>query len=139
MTPSAIDPEIHGKIEIKQLAYDFDGEFIHVKLVRGFEVTSKSMEELWIFLGKVCPENNCSKVLVQAKSPRRTLNTMGAFDSGIQASKAIRQLKAALCFENYKPDELSEFFKTVARNRGASIEFFQDFDTARKWLLSTKP
>jgi len=137
MTRSSMDRKVKKQPATAEPIVEFNGEFIHIKHRPGFEITSKSMETLWTMVGERCIEHECTKVLVQAVSPTRSLDTMDAFDSGIQASKASRKLKVALCFENYQTDETSDFFKTVARNRGAWIEFFPDFDSASAWLLNT--
>ena len=44
------------------------------------------------------------------------------------------RLTVALCFPNYKHDQLSEFFITVTHNRGVSVKFFDNIETAKKWL-----
>lgn len=129
------DTASEQKTAIDGLSYDFNGEFVHIKHPPGFEITAKTMGGFWSWLHKTCSDNKCSRVLVEAPAPVRNMNTMAAFDSGTGAAASTRKLRVALCFENYEPDDLSEFFKTVARNRGVKIEFFSDFDSAREWLL----
>jgi hypothetical protein len=58
----------------------------------------------------------------------------GAFISGEQISQSVSGLLMACYFQGYKADELTEFFKTVARNRGTSVEFFSDLEEALRWL-----
>lgn len=43
-------------------------------------------------------------------------------------------LVVAICFHDYIFDDISTYFKTVAQNRGVSVEFFSDLDKATKWL-----
>jgi hypothetical protein len=52
----------------------------------------------------------------------------------VQASNLIPGLRVACCFENHETDELTEFFKTAASNRGVEIEFFSDRQKALSWL-----
>ena len=59
---------------------------------------------------------------------------MAAFDLGVRLSNIKSRLSVALCFFDYERDELSEFLKTVALNRGTNIEFFLNVDDAKKWL-----
>ena len=92
------------------------------------------MEKYWAMLGDACADHNCSLVLVEAEAPERNMTTMDAFGSGIRAAEVAVTLKLALCFSGYEPDELSEFFKTVAYNRGVRAEFFSNRADALKWL-----
>jgi hypothetical protein len=75
-----------------------------------------------------------SLVLVEAPSPSRKMDTTAAFESGTRVSQVAPGLKVAMFFLDYKTDELTEFFKTVARNRGTRIEFFGDKESALEWL-----
>jgi len=43
-------------------------------------------------------------------------------------------MKLAICIYEYIPDETTQFFKNVAYNRGATIEFFNDKKKALAWL-----
>jgi hypothetical protein len=92
------------------------------------------MDEYWNMIGEGCAKYDCKLVLVEAEAPRRKMNTMDVFGSGIKASEVAATLRLALCFTGYKPDELSEFFKTVAYNRGVTAEFFSNRADALKWL-----
>ncbi|MBC7899414.1 MAG: hypothetical protein H7070_05120 [Saprospiraceae bacterium] len=117
---------------------EFHGNYIHVLHSSGLVLTPKAMEEIWASLAKVCEEYKCGNVLVEASKPERKLDTMAAFDSGIRLSNIKPGISLALCFYDYESDEVSEFFKTVARNRGTRVEFFSNIEDAKKWLDVTK-
>jgi hypothetical protein len=64
------------------------------------------------------------------------LSKLRAFDSYSAGTKAgeIEGLRMAVLFHGYEPDERAEFFKIVASNRGAKVEFFNDRREALEWL-----
>lgn len=108
--------------------------YIHVLHHHGTQITRETSAAVWEELGRICKEENCTNVLVEADAPTRKMDTTAAFESGTQLSRLAAGLKIALLFHNYKTDELSEFFKTVAHNRGVRIEFFTDREKALEWL-----
>ena len=113
---------------------EFNGEYIELHHPAGFEIEPRTMSEYWALVADACKKHRCSVVLVEAENPRRRMGTMDAFGSGIKASEISYTLSLALCFTGYEPDDLSDFFKTVARNRGVRVEFFSDRESALKWL-----
>jgi len=113
---------------------EFCGTYIHVRLNPGYEISSESMHRLWTDLAGFIHNCNCRRVLAEGLMPSRRMNMAGAFISGEQISQAVSGLSMACYFQGYKADELTEFFKTVSRNRGVSIEFFSDREEACRWL-----
>jgi len=113
---------------------EFCGTYIHVRLTPGYEISSESMYRLWTDLAEFIRIYKCRRVLSEGLMPSRRMNMAGAFVSGEQISQSVSGLLMACYFEGYQPDELTEFFKTVVRNRGASIEFFSDREKAFQWL-----
>jgi hypothetical protein len=123
----------------EELSLEFRSDHIYIRHPEGFEITSEAMDEFWDFLSKQCQHYDCSNILIEADSPERNIDTVGAFTSGVEASSVAPNLWLALCFHNYHPDELSELFRDAARNRGASVEFFSDADRALNWLRVNNP
>lgn len=113
----------------------FHGDFIEIVLPPGFVASPSSMPEIWRIISEACSRIDCRKVLVIAHQFKRELETAHAFDSGVDASRIMPGILLALCFKGHEPDDLSAFFKTVALNRGATVEFFDDEDAAREWLI----
>lgn len=113
---------------------EFCGSYIHVKHSRGLVINPKSIEKVWEQFAELAALNKCGKFLVEADEVKRELNTMQAFDSGVKMAAIKPRLTVALCFLNYKHDQLSEFFMTVAHNRGVNVKFFDNIETAKKWL-----
>ena len=118
----------------EELQISFNGDFIEIRHPKGYKIEPRSMGEYWTMIGEACANYKCNLVLVEAEAPRREMSTMDAFGSGIRASEVAMTLKLALCFAGYEPDELSEFFKTVAYNRGVRAEFFSNRSDALRWL-----
>jgi hypothetical protein len=112
----------------------FFGTFVHVQLDPGFEISPESMSRLWAELAEACNTYNCRIILAEGLLPSRRMNMAGAFVSGEQLARSVAGLTMACYFEGYKADELTEFFKTVARNRGTMVEFFSAREEAFKWL-----
>jgi hypothetical protein len=118
----------------EELSIEFRNDHIYLRHPEGFEISSESMDGFWDFLREQCEQFDCTSVLVEADAPKRTIDTVGAFNSGVEASRVAPNLWLALCFYNYVPDELSELFRQAVRNRGANVEFFSDCATALNWL-----
>ena len=108
--------------------------YMHIKYPPGFVISPESSEKLWNNIGDLSRKHRRSKVLLEASAPVRELDTMSAFDSGRMIAEIMPVLTVALCFYDYAFDELSAFFKTVAQNRGVTIEMFTDMNEALAWL-----
>ena len=113
---------------------EFCGTYIHVRLTPGYEISSESMYRLWTDLAGFSRAYACRRVLAEGLMPSRRMNMAGAFISGEQISQSVSGLLMACYFNGYQADELTEFFKTVARNRGTCVEFFSDREEALRWL-----
>lgn len=118
---------------------EFVDGYIHIQHSDNFEITPKILEKLWDDLAQACQTYNCNKVLAEGPVKRRQISTADAFFSSEKAVTSIRGLKLACYFYNYKPDDISEFFKTVIQNRGGKAEFFTNKESALKWLGISKP
>jgi hypothetical protein len=123
----------------EELSLEFRDDHIYIRHLEDFEITSEAMDGFWNFLSQQCETYHCSNILIEADSPKRNIDTVGAFTSGVEASSVAPNLWLALCFHNYEPDELSELFRHAARNRGANVEFFSDPDRALNWLRVNNP
>jgi hypothetical protein len=118
----------------KDFTIEFKGDYIHVRHGENFEITRESVAKFWSALAEKCKRHNCRRVLREGKPDARKMSLMSAYDSANQAAQVIGGLRVACCFENYVGDELTDFFKTVALNRGVDIEFFVDREEALRWL-----
>lgn len=132
-------PGGENKIVLNELSLEFRNDHIYIRHTKDFEITSEGMIGFWESLSSECERYDCSSVLIEADSPKRSLDTVGAFTSGVEASGVTTNLWLALCFHGYEPDELSELFRHAARNRGANVEFFSDCDRALNWLRANNP
>jgi hypothetical protein len=59
---------------------------------------------------------------------------MDSFDAAGLMARLLPGLSVACCFRGYTADEQTQFFRTAAMNRGVRVEFFQDLNSALKWL-----
>ncbi len=109
-------------------------EYLHITHPPGMIISPESTVRNWKMVGALCKEYDKNKVLIEAYKPERRLDTISAFDSGRTLAANLNGLMIAMCFVDYEFDDLSNFFKTVAQNRGATVEFFNDCDEARAWL-----
>lgn len=78
-------------------------------------------------------------MLAEGHFKQRQLSTPDAFLSAKKAITSISELKLAYYFYNYKPDDISTFFKAVIHNRGEKAEFFTNKESTFKWLWISKP
>lgn len=118
----------------REFEITFRGSYVHVQHEPDYVITLDSISRLYKAIGEACRQYNCYRVLAEGGALSRKMNMPDAFESGSQIAQSIAGLTMAICLKGYKPDELTTFFKTVARNRGATVEFFQDTDEALKWL-----
>jgi hypothetical protein len=94
------------------------------------------MLELWADLSEACERFGCAFALIEAPSMRHKMDTTAVFESGTRLAQIAPGVSVAMVAPDYRADELSEFFKTVARNRGARVEFFTDKQEALDWLVA---
>lgn len=109
-------------------------DHLHIKHQPGVVIDTETTLDIWQLIGGLCREHGVAKVLIEADRPERRLDTMGAFDSGRMLAENTSGLTIAICFYNYEFDDLTNFFKTVAENRGVQVEFFSDLGDAAAWL-----
>jgi len=113
---------------------EFNGKYIHIIHAPDYEISPESNEKMWKTLSQACNKYKCLKVLAEGPSQKRTITSLDAYQSGAQAADSVPGLKLAICIYEYIPDETTQFFKNVAFNRGANIEFFNDKKKALAWL-----
>ena len=123
----------------EEFLVEFREDHIYIRHPDDFEINPKSTKGFWEYLSEQCARFECSNVLIEADSPKRDLDTVGAFTSGVDASSVATDLWLALCFHGYQMDELSELFRQAARNRGTNVEFFSDCERALAWLRANNP
>ncbi|MBK9156320.1 MAG: hypothetical protein IPM25_19295 [Chloracidobacterium sp.] len=109
-------------------------DLLHIKHPPGHVITPESAVKNWELIAMLCRKHRCRKVLIEAHQPARKLDTIHAFESGRTLAEGLKGLTIAMCFVGYQFDDLSDFFKTVAQNRGATVEFFTELEEAEKWL-----
>jgi hypothetical protein len=120
------------------MSTDFTIEFrltyLHIQNAPDYEITPESANRRWTALASACATFNCKRVLWEGKVAARRLTVPEVYNSAKQLADIAPGLKLACCLEGHTPDELSEFYKSVASNRGAQIQFFSNREDALKWL-----
>lgn len=124
---------------LEDLFIEFRSDHIYISQGADFEITPDGMEAFWSFLAEQCRQYKCTSVLVEGTAPKRRMDTVAAFSSGVEAANVVPHLWLALCFHDYEPDELSQLFRQAARNRGANVNFFSRCDDALGWLRANNP
>lgn len=114
--------------------FQFLENYILVEHSREFVVTSQNVTTFWIALSAFCKKNNCSKVVSDGNLIKRKMTLVEAFEAGDAAGQNIIGVWFACVLTEFEPDETTDFFKTVAVNRGVRIEFFKNRDEALEWL-----
>ena len=113
---------------------EFNGKYIHMIHAPDYEICPESNDKMWKELSQACKKYKCLKVFAEGSTQKRKITSMGAFESGARAAESIPGLRLAICIYEYTTDEITDFFKNVAYNRGVRIEFFNDKKKALKWL-----
>jgi len=117
----------------REVVITFRDEYIHISHPDNFVILPEAIEGLWQNLAEACKAFGCNRVLNEGSVDLSRLRDFDTYNAGTQAG-LIRGLRMACLFPNYVPDEQSEFFKMVASNRGAKVEFFNDRAEALEWL-----
>ena len=108
--------------------------YLYLLLAPGFEMRPESLGSLWIAITDACREHGLRKVLAEGDNVQRRLTPMDSFDAAGLMARLLPGLSVACCFRGYTTDEQTQFFRTAAMNRGVRVEFFQDLNSALKWL-----
>ncbi|HEY8562858.1 MAG TPA: hypothetical protein VIL74_20945 [Pyrinomonadaceae bacterium] len=116
-----------------QVLITYRNGYIHILNPDNFVITPDKIEGLWENLTEACTKYDCNRVLNEGSVDLSKLRAYDSYHSGAQAGE-IQGLRMAFLFHGYTPDERADFFKTVASNRGAKIEFFSDRRAALRWL-----
>lgn len=115
-------------------SFKYSRDFIHIVESTDFGQQLPPLKDFWNRLADVCAETKCKKVLAEALFFKNNMTTVEAFEAGEYAGKKIPGLSIACFFGDFEIDRTTEFFKTVAQNRGVRIEFFDSAADALKWL-----
>ena len=114
---------------------DIHSDYIEIQHPADYQITPESQLRVWAAIGEACKKHHIRRVLTAAPvPPQRNMSTLDAFQSALQAVEAYHGFSMACCFPGYTTDETTEFFKTVAHNRGIRIEFFSNRQDALQWL-----
>ena len=98
-------------------------------------VTSDNVSARWAVIGEACKKHNCRKILVEAQQIVRQLDTTDIFNAGCALPKMhLHGMRVAFVVPDYDTDSDTEFFETVAKNRGTYISFFKNKEEAFLWL-----
>jgi len=113
---------------------EFRGTFLYVLHSPGYVINPESEEAFWMAIIKACKVHKCDRVLREGEGVVRKMAMVDNYQTAKLVSRITRGLRVAIFFKDYEPDELSRFFQTAAANRGVAIEYFNDRDSALRWL-----
>lgn len=116
-----------------EVVISFHDGYLHITHPDKFVLLSDDLDLLWQNLFKACRAYKCNRVLNEGDVDLSKLRAFDSYSAGTKAGE-IEGLRMAVLFHGYEPDERAEFFKTVASNRGAKVEFFADRPAALLWL-----
>ncbi len=117
----------------KNMEVEFRGDHVHIELRKDLEVSSEQRNLRWNAIRRLCEKHNTRRVLVQGDLPEGIFQPSDVVDAGLKTA-AVPKLWLAFCLNDFRPDEQSELFETVAASRGIRVKFFSDPDSALKWL-----
>jgi hypothetical protein len=109
-------------------------DYVHVALAPDYEIRPAGVTELMMSVSDVCSRQGQRRVMIEGNVVARRMGTMDSFGAGALAGSMLTGVRIACCFYGYTPDDQSQFFKDVAQNRGVRVDFFNDRETALRWL-----
>ncbi len=113
------------------------GDMIEINGQDGLVITSETSVDLWRTIHKAIEKHGSLPVLVDTKVAERRMSVTDAHHSGSTPfEQGIRVHRVAFYLHGMPPVEVTEHFKTVASNRGTTIEFFSSREQAIAWLLN---
>ncbi|MBI5297190.1 MAG: hypothetical protein HY869_17065 [Chloroflexi bacterium] len=100
----------------------------------GFDENLEEVQAYGQAIIQACLEGGCARVLCNESNLEYRLSTFDIFQSAESiAARVHKPVKTAIvCNEKFITD--AQFWETVAVNRGMTVRFFKDMDTARRWL-----
>ena len=112
---------------------EFRSNYLHAQLSLNYEITPESVTKFWSAIGDARKKYDCKLVLAEGKISSRQMMAADAYNSGKQAGE-FAPLRLACLLYDHSPDEVSDFFKIVALNRGVLVEYFTNRVKALRWL-----
>ena len=76
--------------------------------------------------------------MIEGVVPEGIFETSEVIDAGLKTA-TVPKMWMAFCFEDFKPDELSELYETVAASRGVRVKHFSNATDALHWLRNNTP
>jgi len=116
----------------------FRDDHVHVQLGKDLKVSSEQRNSLWSSIARICEEHGTRRVLVEGTVPAGVFQTSEVVDAGLKTA-TVPKLWLAFCLNDFRPDEQSELFETVAASRGVRAKFFSDTERALRWLRNNSP
>lgn len=111
------------------------GDFVHVELETGFQISLATMQRLWSTVIPTCEEQNARCVLVEGDGVTHVMHARDAWNHANLLSDLTRYpLRIAFCLYGYQPDELSHSFASIASSRANAVKFFSDIEKSLRWL-----
>ncbi|MBK9155677.1 MAG: hypothetical protein IPM25_15955 [Chloracidobacterium sp.] len=115
------------------VSVQFRNDHVHVQLGTDLKVSSEQRNLIWGLIGRACQENGTSRVLVEGRAPEGIFQPTEVVDAGLKTA-TVPRLWLAFCFGDFKPDERSELYETVAGSKGVRVKFFSNTGSALSWL-----
>jgi hypothetical protein len=81
-----------------------------------------------------CARQECFRVLIEERLDGPRLDVMDVFAVASEGSlKALGQFDT-IAYVDEKMGDMADFAETIAVNRGLPVAFFNDVESAKKWL-----
>ncbi len=100
------------------------------------EVDLDTVREYRLDVAQVLQDNNCQRILNDLRQAKLIIPLADMYSFPREVGEGFVGLfpKRALVYRN---DEIMlQFFEVTSRNQGLSVRVFDDYDKAKRWLLS---
>ena len=109
-------------------------EFVELSLYLESDSRSAALERACERLTAACIENNVQRAMARVNLPLGDFSVLDIFGIATHLAASIPGLNLALVFAEDESDDLKDFFQLAGLNRGLSIAFFSDSESASQWL-----
>ena len=112
-------------------------EYVELSLYLESDSHSVTLSRACETLATTCIENNVKRALTRVNLPLGNISVLNIFGIATQLAKSIPGLHLALVFEEDDSDDLKDFLQLAGINRGLTIDFFSDCESASRWLRNS--
>jgi ketopantoate reductase len=118
-------------------SFEIHTDFVELNLNLDVHPSSEVLAQCWKDLVATCAQNTSRRVLTRLNIPLRNFSFHDIFEMASYLAVSISGLYIAIVLQDDDSEEVKEFFQLVASNRGLTVAFFHDYESAQQWISAS--